>query len=131
MKSKKERSRESIKLMDWGFRRFQNVSLFRAGDKVSSARVWGGNKSSVQLIAKNDITVKLSKQERSNAKMSVVFTGPLAAPVSKGQQVGNLVIKLDGKTITSAPVVTKQSIDRVDSMWSKAFDTVLFQVFGG
>ncbi len=131
MSSKKQRSQESIKLMDWGFRRFQKVSLYRSGDKITRVRVWGGEKSSVQLVAKNDITVRLSKKEKAQAKMSVVFKGPLSAPISNGQQVGNVIIKLDGKTIASAPLITNDSIPEVDNMWSKALDTVMFQVFGG
>lgn len=131
MKSKKERSRESIKLMDWGFRRFQKVSLFRSGDKISKARVWGGDQTHVQLVAKNDIAVRLSKKEKAEADLKAVYKGPLKAPLSRGQEVGKIVIKLDGKTIATAPIITSESIQQVDSMWSKAFDSIMFQVFGG
>jgi D-alanyl-D-alanine carboxypeptidase (penicillin-binding protein 5/6) len=131
MKSKKERSTEAIKLMDWGFRRFQRIGLYRQGDKVAKARVWGGKKSFVPMIAKADITVRLSEQERKKAKMSVVFMGPLQAPIRDGQAVGKVIIKLDGKTISTAPLIAGEDVDEVESMWSKSLDTLMFKVFGG
>lgn len=131
MKSKAERSRESIKLLDWGFRRFQRVSLFRKGDNVATARVWGGEKSFVSLVAENDISIRLSDKEREQAEMIVRFSGPVKAPVRVGQELGRVVVKLDGKTITSAPLVAAEKSPAVESMWSKAIDTLMYKAFGG
>lgn len=131
MKSKAERSRESAKLLDWGFRRFQRLGLFRQGDNIAKARIWGGNKSFVPLVAKDDITVRLSEKERKQAEMIVRFKGPVKAPVRAGQELGAVVIKLDGKTISSSPLVADESVSEAESMWSKAIDTLMFKVFGG
>ncbi len=131
MKSKSERARESTKLMDWGFRRFQRIGLFRQGDKIANARVWGGTKSFASLVAKDDISVRLSSDERKRAEMSVRFLGPLKAPVRDGQEVGKVVFRLDGKTIASAPLIAAENIDADESMWSRAIDTLMFKVFGG
>ena len=131
MKSKGERSRESAKLLDWGFRRFQRVGLFRQGDNIAKARVWGGTKSYVPLVAKDDITVRLSEKERKQAEMIVRFKGPVKAPVRAGQELGSVVIKLDGKTISNSPLVADESVAEEESMWSKAIDTLMFKAFGG
>ena len=40
--SEKERAAESRKLLDWGFRAFERVSLFGQGEVVGEARVFGG-----------------------------------------------------------------------------------------
>jgi len=131
MKSKAERSRESIKLMDWGFRQFQRVALFRQGDDIAKARVWGGKSSYVKLVAKNDISVRLSNNERKDAQMSVVFNGPLKAPVRGGQELGKVLFKLDGNIISSAPLIAGSDVGVEESMWSRAKDTLMFKVFGG
>ncbi len=131
MKSKAERSRESIKILDWGFRRFARVALFRKGDNVATARVWGGDKSIVRLVAKNDIAVRLSDKERQNAEMFVQFKGPIKAPVRLGQQLGRIVLRLEGRTITSAPLMAAEMVRAEQSMWSKAIDTLMFKAFGG
>ncbi len=131
MKSKAERSRESIKMLDWGFRRFQRVALFRQGDNVAKARVWGGTKSFVPLLAKEDISIRLSDKERKEAEMIVRFKGPIKAPVRAGQELGSVVIMLDGKTITSAPLVAAEKVIAEESMWNNAIDTLMFKAFGG
>ena len=131
MKSKGERARESIKLMDWGFRRFQRIGLFRQGDEVATARVWGGKESFVPLVAKDDISIRLSPAERKKAEMSVIYNGPLRAPIRDGQEVAKIIFKLDGKTISSAPLITGNHVRSDQSMWSRAIDTLMFKVFGG
>ena len=131
MKSKAERSRESIKLMDWGFRQFQRVSLYRKGDKVSRARVWGGERNWVKLVAAQDISVRLTAQERKRAEMVVEFAGPLQAPVTKGKNIARLFVRLNGRTITSAPLMAGEDVEKVEGMWSRASDTLLYHVFGG
>jgi len=131
MKSKGERSRESVKLMDWGFRRFQRIGLFRQGDRVATARVWGGKKSFVPLVAKNDIAIRLSANERKQAEMSVIFNGPLRAPVRDGQEIGKVLFKLNKKTIFSAPLIAADNVDEDENMWNRALDTLMFKVFGG
>jgi len=131
MKSKAERSRESTKMLDWGFRRFQRVALFRQGDNVAKARVWGGIKSFVPLVAKEDISIRLSDKERKEAEMIVRFKGPIKAPIRAGQELGSVVIKLDGKTITSAPLVAAEKVIAEQSMWNNAIDTLMFKAFGG
>ena len=131
MRSKAERAREAIKLMDWGFRRFTRIGVFRQGEQVSSARVWGGDRNWVKLVAKDTITVRLSKEERLKAEMKVIYNAPLKAPIRRGDDVARLVFMLDGKIIASAPLVAGESVAREKDMWSDALDTLMFKVFGG
>ena len=131
MRSKGERAREAIKLMDWGFRKFARVGVFRQGELVSSARVWGGNANWVNLVAKHDIVIRLSKQERAKASMKVVYDGPLKAPVKQGSDVASLIISVNGRTIATSPLVADKTIPRHKDMWSNALDTLMFRAFGG
>lgn len=131
MRSKGERSREAIKLMDWGFRRFKRIGLYERGEKVSSIRVWGGNANHVDLVAAKEISIRLSDAEKTKAEMEVVFNGPVKAPVSAGQNIGKLVFRLDGRVISSAPLIAARSVKREENLWGDAFDSLMYRVFGG
>jgi len=98
--SKKLRSTESERLLEWGFREFGNYELFKAGDVVTDANVWLGQKPSVPLIIENDLTLTLPKRARRNMQVKVSFEGPIPAPIAKGQRLGTL-------TITAPDVKTK------------------------
>ena len=49
-KSAKERAEEARKLLQWGFRNFEEKELFKAGEPIGPAQVYGGTKGSVELI---------------------------------------------------------------------------------
>ena len=131
MRSKGERYRESAKMLDWGFRRFKRVRLFAQGEHVGDARLWGARQSWVPLVAKNDISIRLSDEERKSASMSVVYKGPIKAPVARGKTIASLVVSIDKRVISREPLVAGKTIDEESSMWSKAFDSLMFMSFGG
>lgn len=129
--SKSARGREAQKLLDWGFRKFQQISLFERDAQVSQARVWGGNKSWVSLVAKEPVNMLLAPEERATARAEIVYKGPLRAPVRKGQQVGFIRLSVDGKTVSQQPLYTGGDIEVSNEMWRQALDSVTFMLFGG
>ncbi len=131
MKSKRARAAETRKLLDWGFRQFRPVVLYGPGETVGYARVWGGVKDRVPLMAKDTIRARLSDEERKGADAEIVYTGPLRAPVRRGAAVAKLRIRLDGRTIAYFPLYAARSVEADDNMWSKAFGTLKFWIFGG
>ena len=131
LKSARERAEESAKLLDFGFRQFRPIRLFAAGDTVGQARVWGGDASTVRIITKNDISTLLSDDAQATAEAQLVYKGPLVAPVRAGQEVGSVRVFADGKLITTAAVVARDSVEPTESIWRKALDSALFMAFGG
>ena len=131
LKSSREREEEITRLLDYGFRQFRPVQLFSAGDTVGQARVWGGERSTVRLVAKEAITTSMSERELSSAEARLVYKGPLVAPVKAGAEVGKVMIYTGGKLVSSGPVMVRDSVEPTDSIWSKALDSALFMAFGG
>ena len=129
--SKRARSQETEKLLDYGFRQFRPVRLFSAGDTIGLARVWGGESSTVKVVAKDDISTLMSEEEQQSAEAQLVYDGPLHAPVKRGQLIGSVKIYSDGKFVSSAPVMAAESVSTTDSMWRKALDSALFMALGG
>ncbi len=91
-KSERERSEEARKLLEWGFRAFHKVTVFDTGDVVADARVYGGQQEKVALKSKAPIEVMLPTNSLEEVGAKVVYSGPLPAPVTEGQQVGSLKI---------------------------------------
>jgi len=131
MKSKRERAAETRKILDWGFRQFRPVVLYGPGETVGRARVWGGVKDGVPLVARDTIQTRLSDEERRVAEAELVYRGPLRAPVRRGDKVGLLRIRVDGRTVVTFPLYAGETVEATEDMWSRAFDTVKFWVFGG
>jgi len=111
--SKKMRSSESERLLEWGFREFGNYALFKAGDVVTDASVWLGKKASVPLIIENDLTLTLPKRSRREMKVKVSFEGPVPAPLQKGQRIGTLSITAPDVTTIEIPLLAGEAVEQL------------------
>jgi serine-type D-Ala-D-Ala carboxypeptidase (penicillin-binding protein 5/6) len=131
LESTRARADEARKLLDWGFRQYRTVELYQAGDSVGRARVWGGSERWVGLVAKDDVRLALSDEERDATTVEVAYDGPLMAPVDNGAEVGTVRFKVDGRVISESPLVTREAVDAAAPMWSRAIDSVAYMIFGG
>lgn len=114
--SKKMRSTESERLLEWGFREFGNYALFQGGDVVTDADVWLGQKPSVALLIENDLTLTLPKKARRDMKVKVSFEGPVPAPVAKGQRLGTLRITAPEFETLEIPLVAGDAVEQLGLM---------------
>ena len=90
LESAKEREAEARRLLDWGFKSFKPFRLFDAGQTVSDALVWGGTKHYVPLVGNGDINIILPANATGKVAASIVYQGPIKAPIRKGDQVAVL-----------------------------------------
>jgi D-alanyl-D-alanine carboxypeptidase (penicillin-binding protein 5/6) len=99
------RAQESARLVAWAQSTFENVSLFKAGDTVEEAEVVMGQSPTVPLVIEEGIKVTLKKAMRNDLKVSVLYKGPLQAPVKKGDVVGSLKVEAPGLHPFEVPLV--------------------------
>ncbi len=130
LKSINERKQEAQNLLDWGFRQFRSVDVYAKGDRVGSARIWGGTDRSVDLVAVDNVRIALTAAESEVVEMKLAYEGPLMAPVEAGTRVGTVRFIVDGLIVADAPVETAASVALDESMWSRAIDSVFIMVFG-
>lgn len=129
--SLKERKQEAQRLLDWGFGQFLAIDVYGRHERVGKATVWGGTQRSVDLVTSDSFQVSLSEREQRAVEVKLYYGGPLLAPVKAGTKVGEIRFLVDGAAVASLPVETAADVDAVDSMWSKALDSVMIMTFGG
>ena len=112
LKSVNQRSRESQRLLAWGFREFGNYELFKAGEQVSDAIVWLGAEGSVPLLIEEPLTIIIPRKARRAMKVSVNYLGPLPSPITKGQAVAILRIEVPNMTVIERPLIAGMDIAR-------------------
>jgi serine-type D-Ala-D-Ala carboxypeptidase (penicillin-binding protein 5/6) len=91
-KTDKERADEAKKLLDLGFHGFESRVIFAEGQTIGSAKVFGGNIGYVPLVAPGLIKVMMPRNSTDRLIARIVYTGPLPAPVTKGQTVAKLKV---------------------------------------
>jgi serine-type D-Ala-D-Ala carboxypeptidase (penicillin-binding protein 5/6) len=110
------RSGEAERLLEWGFREFENATVAKAGQKLESAPVWLGAVADVPLVPASDLVVTLPRSTRRNLNASVHFNGPVPAPVHKGDRLGTLVITAEGMPPIEAPLVAGEDVPQAGMM---------------
>jgi D-alanyl-D-alanine carboxypeptidase (penicillin-binding protein 5/6) len=107
------RIEESVRFMDWGFKAWRSVPLFRKGSQVETAEVQGGSARSVALVAPKNLAVTLPITASDNVKVSVVYDGPIKAPIAKGQEIARLQVRTADGDVQAMPLVAADDVAAV------------------
>lgn len=111
--SMRARAEESERLLEWGFREFDNVVIFRAADTVEEVPVYLGERPTVPLVAGRDLVLTLPRQWRRNLQVRVRYDAPIPAPISKGQELGRLHVAGQGVPEMELPLIAGADVDRL------------------
>ena len=102
--SVKARAIGSEWLLDWGFRAWNNYSLFKAGEIVTDAPVWLGEANSVPIIIKDELVVTIPRKSRSKLKVVVSYDEPIPAPIKSGAKIATLLVTAPGAVKSEIPL---------------------------
>ena len=129
MKSSSERKREARKLIEWGFREFDNYKIFEKGEIVTDIDVWLGTDKRVSAFIKEETILTVRRMDSEKVKTTVHYEEPLAAPIKQGQIVGTLKIKVPNQTLREYPLFAKQSIEKL-GFWGRIVAAFNYLVWG-
>ena len=115
--SKKSRSNDSIKVISWALRNTNTYEISKKEDPNFTFDVWLGKKNDVKGYIKEDLYITIKKNQIKNMKVLLDYTGPLKAPILKDQEIGNLLIEIDGEKRT-IPVFASEKIKKVNFLKS-------------
>jgi D-alanyl-D-alanine carboxypeptidase (penicillin-binding protein 5/6) len=122
-KSAKERADEGKKLLEWGFRNFDNRDLFAAGQTVGYAKVYGGASGSVPLQVSSLVKLMVPKAGGEKLIARIAYQGPVPAPIMQGQPIGLLKVWRDDKLVLQVPLKAAESVAK-GNMPQRALDAV-------
>ncbi len=111
--NEKARAEEAERLLAFGFRDFDAVTLARKGEKIDEADVWFGDKPQVALTVEKDAVITLPKTSRAKLKFTLVYDGPVPAPVKEGAHVADLRIESPDSPTVTIPLVAAETVDEV------------------
>ncbi len=125
-KSAQARKIESKKLLNYGFRFFESITPYKAGESFATNRVWMGDRKEVDLGILADTAITIPRGQRKNLEANFKLDHKLQAPLAKGEVVGTVFLQLNGEDIAEYPLVTLQEINE-GSMFSRLVDYVKLQ----
>ena len=128
MKSMKQRSSESRRLIDLMFREFKLYRFYEKGQPVDRANVWLGTKNKIDLVLEEPLHLVMARSDRRKMKVSVNWNDPVPAPITAGQAIGTLVLELpSGKT--TYPLLAAENVDGL-GMFDRVGEALKYLIFG-
>jgi D-alanyl-D-alanine carboxypeptidase (penicillin-binding protein 5/6) len=108
--SEQTRASESQSLLNYGFRFFETVQLYKAGQELAQGRVWKGEAEQVSLGLAEDLFITIPRGRYDDLEARIKMQPKLQAPLEPGQEVGRIGVYLDGEAVTSRSLATLESV---------------------
>ena len=110
--STRARARESQKLLTYGSRFFESISVAQPYTSLKSLPVWKGITSTANLGVAEDWRVTLPRGMKDSIELQLNFPENLIAPFEKGQEIGEAILLQEGKQVQTKPLVYLESVEK-------------------
>jgi len=112
--TKKARSKESLKLLNWGFRNTNTFEISKKGETTFELETWLGKKNKIKAISKEDYYVTINKKDIKHLNISLEYEGPISAPVKEGAQIANIIVSKKDEIIKKLPLYAAENLKKVN-----------------
>ncbi len=129
LKSNKERSEEAEKIMNWGFREFDNYTMLTEGQKIADIPVWFGKDNTVGLVVGEKVRNTLQKSKINKVKMTAIYDKPVQAPIKKGDRLGVIKIEIPGQPQAEIPLLADKDVEKL-GFFGKIAENFRYLLFG-
>ena len=127
--TKNDRSRESAKLLTWGLTNYDLIQVAKKNTSIEQVDVWLGKKSTVGVYVKNDIYKTIPKARKKNLKISIIYNGPIQAPIKKDDIVARLEMTYKDELIETFDLFAFEDVKRLN-VFSRLMKSINFLIWG-
>ncbi len=123
-KSPDQRTVVSKSLLEYGFRFYETHKIFEKNDVVFNARIFDGEDQEIKLGVLEKQYISVPRRSLKKIKKTYIIDKNLTAPVSKGENVGYVAIKLNNEVVTKINLYALEDI-KLGSLYRRTLDSIL------
>ena len=112
--TKNFRSKDSLKLLNWGFRNTVTLEIAKKNKTIFELDTWLGKKNKIKTSTNEDYYVTINKKDIRHLTVSLNYLGPIKAPVLKDEKVAELIIKQKDKILKTLPLYASDDLKKVN-----------------
>ena len=127
--TKKARSKESAKLLTWGLTNFDLIEIAKSSSPIEKIDVWLGKKEFVNTYVKMDIYKTIPKARKKFLKVSIMYNGPVEAPIKKDAILGKLKISYKNEPVEEYDLLAFEDVKRLN-IFSRVMKSINFLIWG-
>jgi serine-type D-Ala-D-Ala carboxypeptidase (penicillin-binding protein 5/6) len=120
----KSRNAQITKMLDYAFSQYKTHPVYKRNEVLTRVHINKGKKRTVALVTSEPISVLTKKgQSIDQIEKVIKVKDGVKAPIQKGDELGVLILKQDGKEILRSPIVAKESV--AEASWWDLFKRTL------
>ena len=105
---------EMKKLLNHGFSTTLGKVFYRPGDTIAQIPVWYGKTNTVGATISKPFAITADKEiGLKNIRILARFDEPVAAPINKGDTIGELIAEQNGQIIARTPLIASERVRKV------------------
>ena len=113
----------SQSLLNYGFRFFETRLLYRAGEEITSARIWKSANETSSLGLLEDLYVTIPRGAYDSLELIQSVPAVITAPVAQGQPVARITVSLNGEQLVDQPLRALDD-NPTGSFWQRTRDGI-------
>jgi len=94
-----ERFTSCRRMLDYGFANYSIAQPPQVDDQLLPVKVLGGTEESVMPISREPEGIVVKKGDEKKLEQTVEIAPEVEAPVKKGQVIGTIIVRIDGKEV--------------------------------
>ncbi|MEG6616291.1 D-alanyl-D-alanine carboxypeptidase family protein [Peptococcaceae bacterium 1198_IL3148] len=106
----KSHFRETMKIFNYGFARYQSVVLAKEAQKIKTLPVSKGMVDTIEVVTAEQVSVVVPRGGDKGIKGEVKLPDYLSAPIQKGQVVGSYTVTKDGQQLSQVDLVATADV---------------------
>ena len=127
--TKNSRSKESTKLLTYGLTNFDTIEIAKKNNPFLELDVWLGSKNKVKVKLNENIYKTIPKARKKYLKVKSVYNGPIEAPISENDVLGELVISYKDEVISKHKLLAAENVKRINIV-SRIIRSINYLIWG-
>jgi D-alanyl-D-alanine carboxypeptidase (penicillin-binding protein 5/6) len=113
-KSGKQRTRDSARLLSYGFSKLRSYLAAKKDQEIGEIKIRRGRAEKVIGRMGTDLRILLQRGDERRLTFEAKPLADLTAPIETGQVIGTYEASLDGKIVGKAPIVAKKPVEKAN-----------------
>lgn len=110
--NKKQRTEDSVKLLNYGFENFEIVDICENMRKEFDINVVKGKYKNYKMIINGRQIMAITKKQTNSIQYNYNIKQELEAPIKKGEVIGNIEVYVENTKIKEFTIYAPQTIER-------------------
>ena len=127
--TKSSRSSESSRLLTYGITNFDLVEINKSDNIIDKIDVWLGKENQVGVYVEKDIYKTIKKAKKKLLKVSLIYDGPIEAPVKKNDIIGKFRVVYNEELVGEYNLLAAKNVEKVN-IFTRLIKSLNYLIWG-